>query len=323
SRSGEGRLGVCLRLRRLQPGAAAKPVGAAGVSRGRSVSLAPGEPDATGRTKANRTLFLSVESLSWDKVQMTSKIFQQPARGQRRSALVFVVVVLVTTNGSHSATAGFSGTWSDACPCTIPCMCWKEKKASVPDCFNVQVFKIDRGSYRGVKIGGSSFVLVGTSGKPYSAPSATTLIIDKRLDKRRALAIEEFISRQFGQVKVLRLPLVVVEKPGIQKATVSGVLFYAVHLSKNDTVSADVANFLYPWLNEARKGVSGNVLYSTDSNRVSFSGTNALTEELGATLSFHYLRWRSIRGGNATTLTRGVVRISPSLFSAGHGGIWR
>ncbi len=120
-------------------------------------------------------------------------------RGQRRSALVFVVVVLVTTNGSHSATAGFSGTWSDACPCTIPCMCWKEKKASVPDCFNVQVFKIDRGSYRGVKIGGSLFVLVGTSGKPYSAPSATTLIIDKRLDNRRALAIEEFISRQFGR----------------------------------------------------------------------------------------------------------------------------
>lgn len=130
------------------------------------------------------------------------------------------------------------------------------------------------------KLEAHRFVLVGTSGKPYSAPSATTLIIDKRLDNRRALAIEEFISRQFGQVKVLRLPLVVVEKPGIQKATVSGVLFYAVHLSKNDTVSADVANFLYPWLNEARQGVSGNVLYSTDSDRVSFSGTNAFLAKI-------------------------------------------
>src|SRR5581483_6043493 len=42
--SGEGRLGVCLRLRRLQPGPAAKPVGAAGVGQARSVSAGPGEP---------------------------------------------------------------------------------------------------------------------------------------------------------------------------------------------------------------------------------------------------------------------------------------
>ncbi len=32
-----------------------------------------------GRTEASRTRFLSVESLSWDRVWMKSKIFQQPA----------------------------------------------------------------------------------------------------------------------------------------------------------------------------------------------------------------------------------------------------
>lgn len=88
-----------------------------------------------------------------------------------------------------------AGVWSDACPCKIPCLCWRSKP-KVLRCVNVQVFHIDHGFYDGINLAGATFVLVSSADDNLSAPTPKILYVDHEYDSPTAARklIQLFVS---------------------------------------------------------------------------------------------------------------------------------
>src|SRR2546422_1839079 len=81
------------------------------------------------------------------------------------------------------------GTWSDACPCGIPCPCWEKKQSSAQFCVNFHVFYVRGGSFEGVDLADTLFVLLNLPSTPGWAPVANALFIGTS-DTRKRLAVE-------------------------------------------------------------------------------------------------------------------------------------
>src|SRR5260370_11785389 len=88
---------------------------------------------------------------------------------------------------------GISGSWSDACPCSTPCPCWRTGKANVPHCLNVQVYQPDTSNFSGRK---PAFVLIGNS-EGYRAPSQYVLYVDDSAEAAVARSMTNFLQNVY------------------------------------------------------------------------------------------------------------------------------
>jgi hypothetical protein len=192
--------------------------------------------------------------------------------------LVFCSSVLLRAQDHQSEAPEISGTWSDACPCSIPCPCWHKHKSSARVCVNFHVFRIRQGTYDGVSLAESVFVLEGLPRIPGQAPATHTLFVNSA-DPRKASAIESVV-RRFGLAPP-RVSRTVIEYHGTDKTEellIPGVLRYEVSFEVQRPLSDEVSANLYPWLSSPRQGTVKSVVYSAPGEEtVTYSNSNALS----------------------------------------------
>jgi len=170
------------------------------------------------------------------------------------------------------------GKWSDACPCTIPCPCWKKSRANARRCLNVQVFHVDEGYFEDRNLSGLTFVLVGIPSEDYDTPelyrgyASSPLTVD-------------YIESLFATV--FHLPLArgakavssVAEQITNEGHSVDVPDLLSYRIGPGDGVEkpdADVGRYLYPWIRDARQWRVREVRYYSQGGDIIYSGTNAL-----------------------------------------------
>jgi hypothetical protein len=113
--------------------------------------------------------------------------------------LIFSLWTLLLPYMLGNDAPSIQGYWSDVCPCTVPCPCWKTGHANAKICLNVHIFRITKGEYGGVTISGAKFVLINRSDRAYEAPRPQIVIIDKTVDEPQAVAISQFVNSRAHQ----------------------------------------------------------------------------------------------------------------------------
>lgn len=182
--------------------------------------------------------------------------------------------------GKQAREAGsyLSGTWSDACPCRIPCPCWGQHRSSARLCVNFHTFRIEDGRFHGVSLRGAVFVLLNLPQGPYEEPVAGTLFVSKG-DEDRATVIENALGDVFGLApdSVSLNSIEYLESGTTVVVKIPGLLSYRVSFPRGKELSPEVSKGLYPWLFDARQGVVETVVYAPQkAETVAYSGTNAL-----------------------------------------------
>ena len=197
------------------------------------------------------------------------------------SLLLTLAGVVIYAQGTGQGTNYISGTWSDACPCEIPCPCWQKHEPSVQRCVNFHVFRIQNGSYHDVDLSGSVFVLLNLPTEPWHPPAPDTLFVDANDSKKAAAMANAFkILFSFAPPKVLRTPIEYAISGRKQRVSIPGLLSYAVSFEHEQTLSPATSQNLYSWLSNARQGSVDSVVYSpTAGEEVKYSNTNALFAE--------------------------------------------
>lgn len=188
---------------------------------------------------------------------------------------------LIFAQINRVGSAYISGTWSDACPCKIPCPCWSNHESSAQVCTNFHVFRIETGSYHGVDLSGSVFVLLNLPKGVRQRPIANTLFVNAD-DPRRAETIERGFRDlfAFAAPKVLRAPIHYSQSGRRQTVLIPGLLSYNLSFEREQRLSPDVSLNLYHWLSNARQGFVQSVLYYPERDeRVEYSNTNAISAQ--------------------------------------------
>lgn len=171
-----------------------------------------------------------------------------------------------------------SGKWSDACPCKIPCPCWKTHKSAARRCVNFHVFHIQSGQYSGVDLAGSIFVLVNLPLALGQAPVPATLFIDTA-DLKKASAIEDSLRTLFGftPANVTVAPIRYRESGKTERLWIPGLLSYKVSFEHKRSLSSEVSENLYEWLSDPKQGLVESLIYLPQGqDPVEYSQTNAL-----------------------------------------------
>jgi hypothetical protein len=184
-----------------------------------------------------------------------------------------------------------SGLWSDACPCHVPCMCWRTNRSSSSNCFNVNLYRITRDESLTANLRGSQFVVIESSDTPYAAPFPQTVFVDSSASPDQVSIITALAAKYFAHAKVIRQPMVYRENGNNQQLEIPNVLSYNIQISEARPKN-DVSDFLYHWLTNPRQGIVTKVWYGPPGEQsIEYSGTNALKGE------FHMLRPSPSRKG--------------------------
>src|SRR5260370_14824530 len=101
-----------------------------------------------------------------------------------------------------------SGLWSDACPCHVPCLCWRTGSSSSPNCFNVNLYRITQDESHTTNLRGSQFVVIESSDAPYAAPFPQTVFVDSSASPDQVRVITSLAEKYFAHAKVIRHPSV-------------------------------------------------------------------------------------------------------------------
>jgi Protein of unknown function (DUF1326) len=170
-----------------------------------------------------------------------------------------------------------SGLWTDACPCKVPCPCWRTGHSSAPDCVNLHVFYITHDTGLDSNLNEARFILLNIPVSSHNAPAPQALFIDLHTDDRRSTLIKALVSEYFGDVEVRRVPIDVSQQMHSQTASIPGVLDYQVQFPDEVSPIPEVADYLYPWLSKPVQGLTFKIEYtSLDGKKVRYSGTNAI-----------------------------------------------
>lgn len=168
-----------------------------------------------------------------------------------------------------------SGTWSDACSCSIPCPCWQTGRANVRHCLNVQVFHPDTS---GSSNGKAVFVLIGSS-EGYWAPSRYTLYLDDSTDPMFARKVGAVFKKYYGaDLATSRGVAIRMEiTPRTQRVDIPGILRYRIESHPNIDISDSVSNYLYNWLFEPEQWRTTSLRYRSETGQViEYKGTSSL-----------------------------------------------
>lgn len=192
------------------------------------------------------------------------------------------LVLLLQSGSIESPNLGrgyLSGLWSDACPCKIPCPCWRTNHSSAPECINVHVFRITHDEASGLNLSGSEFVLIAAPKSLYAAPTPVRLFIDPSVSDSKLAGIKSLITRYFGPIEIVRLPIRFSESDHSQSVEIPGMLTYTVR-SLGEPPAPTVKDYLYPWLVNPMQGVVREVDYNAPGHKaIHYSGTNSLLAE--------------------------------------------
>jgi len=113
----------------------------------------------------------------------------------------------------------------------------------------------------------------------YVAPSPDTLYIDPAIPTAQAKEIEELVTQNFGSSKTIRLPIRFRQEHSVRTVEIPGLLTFRVLVTGN-TISQDVADFLYPWLFNPVQGRALDVRYKGAGREpIHYVGTNAISAE--------------------------------------------
>jgi len=154
---------------------------------------------------------------------------------------------------------------------------------------NFHAFKIQTGSYDGVDLSGSVFVLVNLPRQSWEAPVADTLFVNTS-DVRKSAAIENSLKRlfSFAPTKVSRGPIRYHESGKKQTVSIPGLLEYRVSFERDQILSTDVSENLYYWLSNARQGLVESLVYSPVRGKpVKYANTNAISAEFRVRVPEH------------------------------------
>lgn len=174
------------------------------------------------------------------------------------------------------------GVWSDACPCPIPCPCWHSGLAAVSQCVNIHVFFVDEARFGNTTLPQFFFVLVNLPNAPGFAPSPHALYVGEEVSDNAVDLITSFIRDAYSNAALLRTVRVKIDAETSaehQQVQIPGTLDYRIRLPANMTSSRPapvVESHLYPWLQNARQGVTEQVIYRDGEQAFTYAGRNAL-----------------------------------------------
>ncbi len=175
------------------------------------------------------------------------------------------------------------GVWSDACPCKIPCPCWRTGQSNVARCINVQMFHVRSGLFQGKDIAGLTFLLVGMPDAEYERP-----IFDKAYAQSGpgansfdAVLLQNLFGVQARSGVQVVSNMKVRLEPSFQRADVHGLLQYDVGSPRGHVIqlSHEVGDYLYPWLRDAKQWETRKVSFRLDGSTLSYHGTNSIVGE--------------------------------------------
>lgn len=146
-------------------------------------------------------------------------------------------------------------------------------------CTNFQVFRIRNGSYHGVNLSGSVFILMNLPVDPGKQPVAHTLFVDAN-DATKIAATQDALRNLFGFAppNVLGTSIKTRFTKATEDVSIDGLLSYRVSFDQERGLSPGVSENLYDWLSNPRQGIVRVVLYSPPIGAtVKFANTNAIS----------------------------------------------
>ncbi len=109
--------------------------------------------------------------------------------------------------------------------------------------------------------------------------SPVALFIDPSISDSKSAGIRSLVTKYFGQVDIVRLPLRFSESHSSASVEIPGVLTYTVR-SLGEPPAPAVKDYLYPWLVNPMQGVVLKVGYKAPGQKtIHYSGTNSLLAE--------------------------------------------
>lgn len=119
------------------------------------------------------------------------------------------------------------GLWSDACPCQIPCPCWKSGKANASLCVNVQLYAISQAVLNGVATRDLQFVLVAMPTGPHGISIPRRAYVDSGVPGEKVRTMTKLIEMMYGvSVQVIRRKVHISTSSEKHEVTIPGVLTY-------------------------------------------------------------------------------------------------
>jgi hypothetical protein len=189
---------------------------------------------------------------------------------------------LQSINGSPVRPEGIkeeiSGNWSDACPCSVPCPCWRTGRANGPHCWNVQVFQLEKPLTRR-----ETLILVGSS-EGYWAPSQYILYTDKTADDSGIRKLSGFFEANYGvDVRASRRAEIRDESSrGQLRIEIPGILKYYIEPSPATPLSGTVRDYLYSLVAKPAQWKTRLVKYQSreSESTIEYKRTSSLIGEL-------------------------------------------
>lgn len=194
-----------------------------------------------------------------------------------RLLLFLLIPALSLQQRGDTRRPAVSGTWSDACPCAIPCTCWRDGKASVAQCLNIQMYAMESAENSPSK-SAPVIVLVGLPLAAFQIPQAQKIYVDERIPKQASERMVGLLRRAYGiaQLEVQEVKMVTEISRRRHIVRIPGLLRYEVELGTRP-ISDDVAGYLYDWLHDPAQWRTVNVEYSGTDGKIAFAGTNAIS----------------------------------------------
>ena len=173
-------------------------------------------------------------------------------------------------NAATSSTWEVSGVFSEACECTPPCPCWREKKPTQNHCHNVQVFKIEKGHYGALSLDNLIVVAVAVSpeGKTMQESAGQSVLlalyVDRSTSAAQRAALEKIWEQSFnlgakgskGGLKAVRFQAADVG-PDRAIVTIPGILTYEIRKGNSQPMNVQV-----PYIQFLRLASSVHYRYS-------------------------------------------------------------
>jgi hypothetical protein len=225
-----------------------------------------------------------------------------PVRGPRKQTfLLFPKAVLCgiiifsigESFSTMSQTADLKGEWSDACPCSIPCPCWRSSKSNVRHCVNIQLFHIHHGAYNGIDFDNSVFVLMNTPEGDFESPSPYLLYAPMKYQRNNITTLAQLFRERFKLSPRLGIRFVRIDadiNATRHRVSIPQVLTYDVYAEGGLSSRLDntVGPYLYPWLHATKQWRVQVVMYLP--NKVEYQATNALYGQFNIASSVKEIR---------------------------------
>ena len=150
----------------------------------------------------------------------------------------------MTTNGGYD----LEGTLLEACSCDVLCPCWIGEDPDGGRCFAFNAYRFDRGSIRGVDVGGLNFIRVVLIPGNVLTPNSWTqvMLIDDQASEEQFRAIVDAFAGELGG-PLADLAGLVGETLAVERAPISHeIVEGAGTLTVGDKISATMHPFRGP-----------------------------------------------------------------------------